>query len=995
MLLTPSVVFAQNQFKVSGQVIETQDYAPVMGASVKILTKDSVYVEGGVTNDNGNFSLTVPKKAPYKVMVSYLGYKTLMKEIEVKGKTTTLGTLRLDVDSILLDDAVITAALPKMQVVEDTVIYNADAFKVPDGAVLDELIERLPGAEVTEDGITINGKKIEKILLNGKEFFVGDMNTARKNVPVDIVDKVKVYDEKSDMAKVTGIDDGNDRPVIDIKIKKGMDIGTMVNGDAGYGTHDRYFGRVMATAFSTRNKLAFVGNGSNLSNGRSTPGGRGGGGGQGLRTSETAGLNYNYDDKGTNGRKEPTLQMDGSVQYNHGTSDRQTRQMNENWEKVGSRTYGNSVQSNLSKNHGWNANYRLEWRPDTLTNIQFRPSMSFNVNDGLTSSRSMQFSENPYDYSDDPLSLYDNFVDTDAIRTNYRNNQGISHSVTKRFGGSLQYNRRFGNMGRNLTFRVEGNYNNSESRNISNNMTHFYKQKDRFGNDSILYTNRYNVTPGTTWNYAAQVSYSEPLMKATFLQFSYRFNYSHDVHDRQTYDFSGLGERFGYGVTPAYGDFDGFLADYDLQRYLDDRKSQYALRQNMDHDAQVLFRIIRTYYNFSTGVRWQPQRSHFVQEYLSHPIDTVRYVSNFSPTMNLLIRFSKQHTLKLDYRGNTSQPSLTSMIDITDDTNPMNITLGNPDLKPSFTNNMSTEWKLNLPDTKTSFAANWNFATTSNSISSKVTYDDKSGGRTTRPENINGNWNTGGNISFNTALDYAARWNLSVHSNFRHSNQVSYISVDRNADSKLNTTKNNNLGGSLGGSYRNDWLDVSVDGGVNYSHVRNMLMTSANRDTYNFHYGTSLNIRLPWEMTINTSIRQNSRRGYTDAQANTNELIWNAQISQSLLSRRRLMLTLQIYDILGQQKTFDYNVGATRISETHYNSITQYAMLHVIFNFRSFGGKAARDARRERGENRGEWRGDSRGERNGEGFGGGGGRPGGGYGGGRPGGGFGGGRGPR
>lgn len=990
----PMVILAQGKYKISGQVIETEEYTPVASASVKVLSKDSVFVVGGTTTDNGQFNLFVENKAPYKVVVSYLGYKTVVKDIEVKGKTTALGTLRLDVDSILLDDAVVTAALPMMQVVEDTVIYNADAFKVPDGAVLDELIERLPGAEVTDGEITINGKVIKKILLNGKEFFVGDMNTARKNIPVDIVDKLKVYDEKSDMARVTGIDDGNDSPVIDVRVKKGMDIGTMLNGDLGYGTHDRYSGRTMATAFTSRNKLALVGNGSNLSNGRSTPGGRGGGGGQGLRTSESAGLNYNYDDKGQNGRRDPTLQMDGSVQWNHGTSDRQTRQMNENWEKVGARTYGNSVQSNLSKNHGFNANYRLEWRPDTMTNIQFRPSMSYNTNDGLTSSRSIQFSENPYDYSDEPLSLYDNFVDTDNIRTNYRNNQSISHSVTKRFGGSLQYNRRFGNMGRNLTFRVEGNYNDSQSRNISNNITHFYKQKDRFGNDSILYTNRYNVTPGTTWNYAAQVSYSEPLMKATFLQFSYRFNYSHDVHDRQTYDFSILGEDFGRGVTPVYGGFDDFLASilYNMDDYLDDSKSQYAKRQNIDHDAQMLFRIIRNHYNFSTGVRWQPQRSHFVQEYLNHPIDTVRFVSNFSPTLNLLVRFTKQHTLKFDYRGNTSQPSLTSMIDITDDTNPMNITMGNPGLKPSFTNNLSSEWKLNLPETKTSFTVNWNFASTSNSISSKVTYDDKSGARTSRPENINGNWNTGGNLIFSTALDYAAHWNVSVHSNYRHNNQVSYISVDRNSDSRLNTTRNNNVGGSFTGSYRNDWLDVSLNGGLSYSHVRNMLMTSANRDTYNFNYGTSVNIRLPWNMTINTSIRQNSRRGYTDAQANTDELIWNAQISQSLLSKRRLVLTLQLYDILGQQKTFDYNVGATRISETHYNSITQYAMLHLVFNFRSFGGKAAHDARRERGDSRGEWRGEN-GERNGEGFGGG--RPGGGFGGGRPGGGFGGGRGPR
>lgn len=939
---------SQGRFRITGQVIDMGNYNPIERASVQLFTKDSTYVMGALTNEKGNFSVYADEKSDFQVTISCLGFKTVNKKFTIYSRTTPLNVIRMDADSIMLDEAVVTGNLPKMQMVGDTLIYNADAYKVPEGSVLEELIERLPGAEVEDGKITINGKEIKKILLDGKEFFTGSISTATKNLPTDIVDKLKVYDEKSDMAKITGIDDGEEHPVIDVRIKKGMNRGYMANGDIGYGTRNRYSDRLTMTEFTDKNRIALVGNGSNTANGRSTPGrGGGGGGGQGLRSSEQIGVNYNYDNK-TGSMRESTLKMDGNANWNHGTTNRETRQSSENYEKIGSTTYSNSLSKNLSKNHGYSANLRVEWRPDSATNIQFRPTWSYTNNDSRSESQSMQFSGNPFEYSETPLDLYQNFDDNDNIRTNRHVNKSISHSTNQRVGGSLQYNRRFGNMGRNLTFRVEGNYSKSASQNLNNNNTHLYKLKDKYGNDSIYYTNRYSTTPSHNSSYSAQVTYSEPLMRATFLQFNYKFSYSKNESDQKTYDFSTMGENFGQGAELEYNGFDNYIGGItNMDGYLNHNLSRYSRYENYDHDAQVLFRIIRTFYNFSTGLQWRPQRSHYVQDYHGVYVDTVRTISNFNPTMNLQVKVG-QRTFKLDYHGNSAQPSINQLLAITDDTNPLNISKGNPGLKPSWTNDLNIQYNDYFMKYKQSVALNWSFSRTTNSISSKVTYDDTTGGRITQPENINGNWQTRGSMVLNTALDQQARWNISSHTNYSYNHQVSYLTVDRQSSSQINTTNNTTLSERLTGSYRNDWLEAGLQGGVNYNHVRNMLQTNGNRDTWTYNYGGSINIHFPWDMTFDTSISERMQRGYTDATANTNELIWNAQLSQSLLPRKKLVLTLQVYDILGQQKTFNYTVSSTRTSETHYNSITQYAMLHVIFNFRSFGGRAARDARRER-----------------------------------------------
>jgi hypothetical protein len=279
-----------------------------------------------------------------------------------------------------------------------------------------------------------------------------------------------------------------------------------------------------------------------------------------------------------------------------------------------------------------------------------------------------------------------------------------------------------------------------------------------------------------------------------------------------------------------------------------------------------------------------------------------------------------------------------------------------------------------------SLMVNANFSTTSNSISNMVTYDPVTGANTTRPENINGNWNAFAMVVYNTSIDSAGYFNVNTFTTVRYNHNVSYVSLAKQ-NSQESVTRSTSYGERLAASYRNSWLEFELNGAVEYMHARSELQTNNDLDTWTFSYGGSLMLTAPWGTQLSTNMNMNSRRGYNDASMNTNELIWNAQLSQSFLRGNALTVSLQLYDILHEQSTFSRAISAMSRTDTEYNAITNYAMLHVIYRLNLFGGMGNR-----RGGGGFGGPGGGRGGRGGRG----GGFGGGGFGGGRPGGGFGG-----
>jgi len=645
-----------------------------------------------------------------------------------------------------------------------------------------------------------------------------------------------------------------------------------------------------------------------------------------------------------------------------------------------SSTFKNSLRSNLSRSNSWDARFRLEWTPDSMTNIMMRPQFNYNSSDGLSEGVSLTMDDDPYRWVKDPLddSALETLVDKDIVINRDRSNS-ITYGDSKSMGGWLQLNRRLNNSGRNVTLRFSGNVGDGMDKSFTNSLVEYFQLVNQHGEDSTHQTNRYAVTPTKNWNYGIRATYSEPIFRQTYLQFSYQYQYSYRKSDRATYDFSNLYTQKYidfFGIEPQYRGWDDYLRQvgYPYDSYKDDKLSRFSEYRNYNHTAEIMLRIVRKAYNLNVGFQVLPQRSHFTQDYQGVHTDTVRTVTNFAPTADFRWKISKVSQLRFTYRANSSQPSMSDLLDITDDSDPLNIRKGNPGLKPSFTQNFRLFYNNYIQNHQRSIMAHVNFSTTRNSISNMVTYNEQSGGSTIRPENINGNWNTFGMFMFNTAIDSAGYFNVNTFTTLRYNNNVGYVSVSRNEDSQKSTTRTTTIGERLAGSYRNDWLEVELNGSLEYMHARSELQSNNNLDTWTFSYGGSLQLTAPWGTQLSTSMNMNSRRGYNDASMNTNELIWNAQVSQSFLRGNALTLSLQMYDILHQQSTFSRTVDAMRRSDTEYNAITNYAMLHVIYRLNIFGGKNGGPRGHEGGP----------GGRRGGGFGGPGGRPGGGGGFGRP-----------
>lgn len=865
-----------------------------------------------------------------------------------------MGNIELATDAVMLQEAVVVAEAPQVTVVEDTLMYNSSAYRTPEGAMLEELVKKLPGAEIDDDGnVKINGKDLKKIMVDGKEFFGGDVKTGLKNLPVDMVDKLKTYDKKSDLARVTGIDDGEEETVLDLTVKKGMNQGWFGNADLGAGTKDRYTGRMMLNRFVDKTQFSIIGSANNVND----QGFSGGGGGprwrsnNGLNATKMLGANF-----ATQTNK---LELGGSVRYNFQDADISSINSSERFLQNGN-SYSNSNNKNRNKGTNLNADFRMEWKPDTLTNIIFRPNFSYGRTNNASRSESGTFNEDPFNLIVNPNDYlnFDNLSDDPLkdIRVNATNSASLSKGKSLSGNATLQVNRKLNNRGRNLTFRGVFGYGDNDNDQYTQSETRYYQLLNHLGGDSILYRNQYITTPTRNYNYTAQVTYSEPIAKATFLQFSYQFQYKYSKSDKTTFDLLDYPDWAIGGALPS-----GY------ESHTVDSLSKNAEYRYYNHDASVGLRFIRPKYQLNVGMSFQPQNSTLSYKKGDYMIDTTRTVFNFAPNMDLRFRFSKVSQLRFTYRGRSNQPTMENLLPITDNSNPLNIRMGNPGLKPSFAHTMRLFYNTYNAEKQRGIMTHFSFTATQNSISNSTRYNEETGGLITRPENINGNWNAFGMFGFNTALKNK-KYTINTFTNVNYQNNVAFLYNQDTKNNDRNTSTGLTLGERVTGSYRNDWFEFSLNGSINYTAERNKLRPENNQEPYTYSYGASTNITMPWKMTLATNIANQSRRGYRDSSMNRDELIWNAQLAQSLL-KGAATVSFEVYDILRQQSNISRSLSADMRSVSEYNGINSYCMVHFIYRLNIFGSKAAREKMMNSGR---------------RGFGGPGRGPGGGFGGGHP-----------
>lgn len=912
------------QTLLKGKVVDSENGEALLRSTVMVMTNDTArMVTGGTTNESGAFNIKNVKNGTYILKISYVGYHNFYRTITVNSATNggnqAIGTVMLVPNTVELKQAVVTAQMKEVEVKEDTLIFNADAFKVPEGSVLEDLIKKLPGVTIEDGTIKVNGKTVKKILVGGKEFFGNDQNMSMKNLPAEIVDKVKTYDKQSDFSRITGIDDGEEETVIDLTIKKGMQKGWFGNIDAGYGSYDRYTGRVMVNRFKENFQSNVVGSQNNTGNNGNT-------------TNKQVGGRLVFDVK--------NFEFGGNIRYNYSKSNNRTYNSTQNFVSTNA-SFSNSRNTNINRNTSLSGDFKAEWKIDSLTTLVFRPRFSTGDSKSSSNNQSATFSDDPYQNDiSNPLDQLDDIADEIKINTNKSKNWSDGDNYN--YSGNLMLNRQLGGgtwfgpdavsgrNARNISLRLNGSISSNKNKNFNFSDVVYYR------NNTSDLTYRYRNNPTDNKNYSIGLSYSEPILRNLFAQVNYSYNYSKRHSDGQTYDFAKEDE-IGRELWENYGQY-GMLAPNYFE-FLSDSLSRYTDNINKTHNTEISFRYITQLLNLSAGVRIEQQNQKMVYQYQG--LDTIasRNISRVSPTLNARFRFTKQHTLRLTYRGNTQQPEMTDLFTLTDNSNPLNIREGNPNLKPSFTHNINLDYNNYFEATRQSIFGRFSYSATRNSISNRTEYNNETGGQRTRPENINGNWNINGNIGFNTPLGWEKlTLNTNTTASLRHN--VGYIY--QNKVTYKNLVKQTSLGENLSITLRLNNFDIRANGSINWSKTASEMVAANNQNTFNFHYGLSSTGNFENGLGFSTDINMSSRRGYSSANMNTNELIWNAQVSYRFLSKKQATVSLQAYDILHKRSNISRTISAYSRQDRETNSIYSYVMAHFIYRFNLFGDKNSR-----------------------------------------------------
>lgn len=991
--LTAAYAAAQ-RYVVTGTALEAKTKNPVEFASAALLRPDSTAILAGTTDEKGLFSLQAKEPGKYLVRLSFVGFDPTFKPVELTAENDSidLGTILLTSTDNVLGSATVSVTASRVEQRDDTTMFNAAAYRVPEGSTLEALVKQLPGVEVKDDGtIKWNGKTVSEFLINGKDFFKGDTETAMKNLPTELVSKIKAYDKKSDYTEQTGIDDGEETTVLDIATKRELNESWVTNVDVAYGNHDRYSGRMFATRFTDRTRVTAFGSANNTNDqGFGGPRGFGGGGG-GLVASKNAGLAFSWEN-GKQKNEAGRLELGGGVMYRHRNTDLLYTSNSETFlTSGGSSSFANSWRHNVSKSTNVNARFRLQWNPDSMTTLNFRPSYSYSESSNHGSSLSATFNSDPFAVPGMTNPLDSIFAANAIVRnpelyammvnTNRMLSLGDSHSHN--VSGNLNVTRKLNTSGRNVSLRLNGGYSTSQSDSYSISHINYNESTEKAGS----FLNQYSHQPSKSYNYSARLGYVEPLGKQWYGELRYQFSYKYTDSDRSRYNLDSLAYEPYATLFPEYtsfGDADNYptigslpTRDDVLNYVRDLNNSQYATYKYYEHTASVGLRYNTSDINFNASVDFNPQKTKMAYNRPGQNIDTLitRDVFMVSPQLRFRYKFSKTNQLDIRYRGSSSQPSMTDLLAVVDDSNPLSISMGNPGLKPSWNNNLRINYNGYNAQRQQGIMVGLEATQTINSISNRMVYDEVTGVRYTRPENINGNWNGRGMFMFNSALGADKLFNVSTFTTLSYDNAVGYVSrmqtaalasvatngnlmaraaeaastpADRSYDyyngifssalSQKNTTRTLGIDENLSLSYRSTWFDVGLLGRLNYQHARATVQDNANMDTWNFAYGANANIMTNFGLSFSTDIRMNSRRGYSDASMNTNELLWNAQISQSFLKNKAATLSIQFYDILQKQSNISRTLTATQRTDSWNNAINSYFMVHFIYKLNIFSG---------------------------------------------------------
>ncbi|MBP3774448.1 MAG: TonB-dependent receptor [Bacteroidaceae bacterium] len=906
--------------------------APLGGVIVRAMRlPDSVTVNGAATDSVGRYALDGLPFGNYVIRCEATGYTKAQYTIALTENAPVINvpTARIMINDMVLGEAVVVGTVPAVTVVDDTVAYNADAFQTPEGAMVESLIEQIPGAEITEDGkIKINGKEYSKILVDGKEFFGDDPQATLKNLPANIIKRIKTYDRKSAQARLTGIDDGVENNVIDIEVKPNMFKGIVGNVGLSAGNHDRYNTRFNANRFRKDQHFSIVGSMNNVNNPVFAERGSGASNAStqarsGLTSSKSVGLTYAKE-------KRKKYKFSGNVRYGHSDAENKSDRHAETVYSDTIHRFSDTNSHSDRMRHELNANAKLEWTPDTLSKIEVRPNFSYNMTRSGSASEGGTHNWNGSEYSD-----------TTAI------NRTLSKNAYKSEGSSESINlmafRRLSRTGRNVTVTGSYSYSNNENYSNTRSLAKYYLRP-------LLNRNYNRNFDGNSFSSSlnAGISYNEPLLKNTYLQLSYNFSQRHARSNR-------YGQQFDRALEDTLLT-DNVIIDWQLVP-VDTTLSSCNANDYTSHSIKANMRHNTAKMNLSYGVHVNPRHNetNFIFGQRMNKGLVKQDLMNWSPSLNMRYRFTKRNTLSLNYNGNSSEPNIEELQEIIDKSNPQYVRYGNPNLKPSFTHNVRGSYNLYGEKSHRSLVTNWSFTETTNSTSNMILTESSTGIRVSKLMNINGRWNTSGNINFNTPLDSLQRWNVSTASSFSFSESTNYnstplsrkklrdagitnfqeISYDDIDKLQPYAIKNHShalrLHQSASLRYRKKGFSWQLGGGVSYYKMDNSYQRQRDYETYDYNINGRMQAELPLNFQLSSNINFVSRHGYSSGMRK-NLAIWNGQLTKRFLKNNAALVSLQAFDLLHQRNSVNRTFSGLSVVDTHSMMLKDYFLLSFQYN---------------------------------------------------------------
>ncbi|HZX58032.1 MAG TPA: outer membrane beta-barrel protein [Mucilaginibacter sp.] len=924
--------YAQSGREVDGTIIDSNKLS-VPGANIKLIS-DKGDSTNAVTDANGKFVFPSVSGTKFTLTVTSIGYQILKKHYTLDNDTkpAQLDPIVLATDSHTLSGVTIVGINP-VALKEDTVEYKASAYKVRVNAPVEDLVKKLPGVDVDVNGnITTQGKQVTKVRINGKDFMGGDVQSATKNLPADIVENIQMIDDYGDQANLTGIKTGEPDKIMNITIRKDRNYGYSLQATGGDGEDalpasqgipnaNRYLGTLNSFKFNGDQQMALLGsiNNTNVNTfsfgapaGGGGGGGRGnaarGGGGNGSLITTQNGITAAHS-LGANFRDQwgKFLSVYGSYSLADNTTSTNSTNQQQNFSPVNP-SINNQVSAEINRTTNHRFTWNMEYKPDTINYFKITPTFSYAGTNGMDNEQV-------------------NIQRKDTISSAYNSNS-VGNSSSPTYGLTALYNRR---LGHRRNFSLNFTFGSSTSNQYQNPEYQYLTGPHTAPADQIINAHSRTTTIGT------KLSYIEPLGKTTYLELNYNFNHTSTINNKET-------------------DTSAVINDPSVILFLD---SALSTDYNYTFTTQRIglnFREVKKNYNFTVGVAALPA----VLDGYSPFTGATTHVSTFNiiPTARYVYNFSRSQLFSVNYNGSSSQPSFTQLQPTTDFSNALYPVQGNPKLSPQFTNNFSIRYNNFSFATGNVFFANLSFQQINNQVvTNSITYPkkykpDTSFNNTILTQYLNAN----GYYSINGSVLYSKPWDnrkftLTLRGNIAYNNNIGYLTNIANIDSNTYssaTVKNvaKNLVFTPQIQFRVDITDV-MDAQIMTNYAINKTDNSVNNSltnatsnvrTWNIALNGKQYIMKDW--TFSYDYGKAINYGYSPAVKVTNPNILNVYLERRFLKQNRATIRIAAFDLFNENTGFSSSTTASSFTETHVNRLSRYYLATFTLRLQKFAGKA-------------------------------------------------------